>query len=62
MAKPDYKVTGSSPAKVTGLPPEGGFADVVDLAAGELEQIDGAGTQSGSHPAKTQSKIMRFFE
>lgn len=62
MAKPDYKVTGSSPAKVTGSPPDGGFADVVDLANGELEQIDGEGTQSGSHPSKTQPKTMRFIE
>lgn len=26
-----------------------------------LEQIDGEGTQSGAHPAKTQSKIMRYI-
>ena len=26
-----------------------------------LEQIDGAGTQSGSHPAKSQSKTMRYI-
>lgn len=61
MARPDYKVTGDSPAKVTGLPPTGDFADDLDRINGGLEQIDGAGTQSGEHPAKTQSKIMRYI-
>jgi hypothetical protein len=61
MAAPDYKVTGKQPAKVTGPPPTGGFADVTDLADGSLEQIDGEGTQSGSHPAKSQSKILRYI-
>ena len=26
-----------------------------------LEQIDGAGTQRGAHPAKVQPKIMRYI-
>ena len=50
--------------------PNGGFPDTGalsgkqrsrSLTARGLEQIDGAGTQSGAHPAKTQSKILRYI-
>jgi hypothetical protein len=61
MAKPDYKVTGSSPVKVTGMPPTGDFANDIDRLDGGIEAIDGEGTQSGEHPAKTQSKVMRYI-
>lgn len=38
-----------------------GLTDKVAELRGGLEEIDGSGTQSGSHPAKHQSKIMRFI-
>jgi hypothetical protein len=48
--------------------PNGGFPDTGAISGSNkpqpgsgLEQIDGAGTQSGAHPAKTQSKIMRYI-
>ncbi len=61
MSRPDYKVTGSPPSKVTGMPPTGDFADDIDRLDGSLEIPIGSGTQSGEHPAKTQSKVMRYI-
>lgn len=58
--------------KLTNMPKldnqSGGFSSE-KAAAGDnkpqpgsgLEQIDGEGMQSGAHPAKTQSKILRYF-
>jgi hypothetical protein len=59
----DYKPGHPLPASmgVTGVPPSAPGDDDVERLSSELEQIGGEGTQSGSHPAKTQSKVMRFF-
>lgn len=56
-----YDIGKDSPYKVTGSVPMSGLVDNVDNLNGGLEQIDGEGTQSGSHPAKTQSKVMRYI-
>ena len=61
MSAPKYEPTGKSPAKVTGMPPTGDFADDLDKLNGGLEIPVGSGTQSGEHPAKTQSKQMRYY-
>lgn len=62
MAMKKYEPTGRDIAHVTGVPPGTDLSSSVDLLKGGMEQIDGSGTQSGSHPAKTQSKVMRYFE
>ena len=56
LEKPDKlaSVTGSPPGEIDGSMDQG-IGDSVP------EPFDGGGTQSGSHPAKTQSKLMRFF-
>jgi hypothetical protein len=56
LDKPDKmaSVVGAPPGEIDGSMDQG-IADSVP------EPFDGSGTQSGSHPAKTQSKIMRFF-
>ena len=51
------------------LNPNGGFPDKGAIAgrgksvlSKDLEEFaQGGGTQSGSHPAKTQSRVMRYF-
>ncbi len=59
---PDYKPDHPMPEKIDSRMTTGtGLVDNVDHLNGELEQLDGEGTQSGSHPAKTQSKVMRYF-
>ena len=58
LDKPDKisSVLGSPPGQIDGELKEG----IADEAVGA--DIDpGSGTQSGSHPAKTQSRVMRFF-
>ena len=58
LDKPDKmaSVLGSPPGEIDGCIDQG----IADEAVGA--DIDpGSGTQSGSHPAKTQGKIMRFF-
>ena len=62
MAVKKYEVTGREPAGVTGKPVGTDINSSVDLLKGGMEQMDGSGTQSGSHPAKSQSKVMRYFE
>jgi len=48
--------------------PNGGFPDAAAVKGENkrqpgkgLEEIGGSGMQHGAHPAKTQSKIMRYF-
>lgn len=61
--KPDYDSFGPAPVGVTGSPASSRTDSGADFNHGGLEEIPtGDGTQSGQHPAKTQSKIMRFFE
>lgn len=51
-------------ANVTGAPPgeiDGSMNQGVGDSAKEADIDPAAGTQSGSHPAKSQSKVMRFF-
>ena len=56
LDKPDKmaSVTGSPPGEIDGELNQG-IPDSVP------EPFDGPGTQSGSHPAKTQLKVRRFF-
>jgi hypothetical protein len=58
LDKPDKmsSVLGSPPGEIDGCMDQG-----IGDAAVEADLDPGSGTQSGSHPAKTQSKIMRFF-
>ncbi len=56
-----YGLEKTYPLGITGPVKTSVLADVIDLVDGELEQIDGEGTQTGQHPAKTQSKIFRAF-
>lgn len=58
----------SSMANEPDFNPDGGFPDKAAVTGRNkpqpgkgLEQIDGGGMQSGSHPAKSQYKTMRFF-
>lgn len=64
MARPPkYDIGADSPFGVTGAPSSSPDASVPDLISGNLEQISqGDGTQSGAHPAKSQSKVLRYFE
>jgi hypothetical protein len=51
-------------ASVTGAPPgeiDGSMNQGIGDSASEADIDPAGGSQSGSHPHKTQSKIMRFF-
>ena len=51
-------------ANVTGAPPgeiDGSMNEGIERDATGTDIDPSGGTQSGSHPAKTQSRIMRFF-
>ncbi len=61
-SKPDFNPDYPMPEKINSRMTTGtGLVDAIDNLDGGLEQIDGSGTQSGSHPAKSQSKTMRYF-
>ena len=51
-----------SPAKVTGRVIGASLVDDIDRVDGSIEAFAESGTQSGEHPAKTQSNVMHFFE
>jgi hypothetical protein len=58
-----YDISKNSPYKVTGSPSDmSALVDDVSNMGPGREAFDGAGTQSGQHPAKSQSKVMRFIE
>lgn len=61
-SKPDYKVTGNSPYGVTGTYHQGIDSANISHLSGDIELMDGDGTQTSQHPAKSQAKKMRFFE
>lgn len=58
LDKPDKmaNVEGAPPGEIDGTMNQG-----IGDSASEADIDPAGGTQSGSHPAKTQSKIMRFF-
>ena len=58
LDKPDKlsSVLGAPPGEIDGCMDQG-----VGDSTSEADIDPAGGTQSGSHPAKTQSKIMRFF-
>ena len=53
---PDYNPNG-------GFPDKGAMSSTSKSHMGKsLEEMpEGSGAQTGSHPAKTQSKVMRYF-
>lgn len=59
----NYGIADKSPFTVVGANKVGDVAaSGTDQIDGNMEWFDGGGTQSGSHPAKTQSKTLRFIE
>jgi len=59
-AKETYKVTGLFPGGVEGPLPvslEGSMSYLTK----DLEEMDGDGNQHSQHPAKNQTKTIRFF-